>query len=171
MSPTIHVPGSDVPTFIGDVLAAPEASCRPVNVFVNPSVATVAVEDGPVIVTPFGMVNVPVEVVIARPLIEVAVATPRTGVTRVGVSLNTNRAVPVSSEILAEMPADVVRLVITPVVVATRMMPVESVDSACSALRVEFGVCVMYVASVGAAEDAQLPPVPDTTPLEFACRH
>jgi hypothetical protein len=84
-SPTVQVPGREVPTLAGDVLAAPLASCLPVKAFVSPNVATVALEAGKVMITPsvpsrvsvlatvnvfpLERVRVPVVVVIVSPLI------------------------------------------------------------------------------------------------------
>lgn len=90
----------------------------------------------------------------------VPVAAPITGVTSVGVFAKTMAPLPVSSEIFAAIPAESVRLVITPVVVATRMMPVDRLESACSAEREPLAVCVIYVAFVGAP-----PQVDEEVPL------
>lgn len=56
----------------------------------------------------FVMVKTPVELVIVRPLMLVAVATPKTGVTRVGVLAKTNDPEPVSSEMTPANWAEVV---------------------------------------------------------------
>lgn len=52
-------------------------------------------------VLPLARSNVPVEVSMVKPLTEVAVATPKTGVTKVGLVLNTAKPVPVSFVIAA----------------------------------------------------------------------
>lgn len=98
-SPTMQVPGRDVPVFIGCVLAAPPAACLPVNVFVSPRVATVALEGGPVSVTPSGIVSVaPVAgAVIVTLLIVVALATPSVGVVKLGESSGASECVPAGS--------------------------------------------------------------------------
>ena len=49
-------------------------------------------------VLPFAMVKIPVELVMVKPLMLVAVATPKMGVTNVGLVANTAAPLPVSSE-------------------------------------------------------------------------
>jgi hypothetical protein len=73
--------------------------------------------------------------IVAAPLI--------VGVVIVGEVPNTSTPLPVSSSTLAAMPAESVRLVTTPVVVATRMIPLERALRACSAERTASGVWVM----------------------------
>jgi hypothetical protein len=84
--------------------------------------------------------------IVAAPLI--------VGVVIVGEVPNTSKSVPVSSEMFAAIPAESVRLVTTPVVVATRMIPLERAPKACSADSPASATCVMKVASAG----APLPP-------------
>lgn len=90
-SPTMQVPGREVPVFAGAVLAAPVASCLPVRVLVLPKVATVPLAAGPVIVTPSGMVKVAAlaGAVIVTLFTVVTVAAPSVGVTSVGEVENT----------------------------------------------------------------------------------
>src|SRR3989338_12665 len=59
-------------------------------------------------VFPFVMVSVPVDEVIVRPLILVAIAAPRVGVTSVGDLANTNAPLPVSLEITPNSCKEVV---------------------------------------------------------------
>lgn len=91
------MPGSEVPVCAGDVLAAPLASCLPVNVLVLPSVAAVPDADGPVNVTPSGIVNVALDAgaVIVNLFNDVAVATPNAGVTSEGLVARAIEPVPV----------------------------------------------------------------------------
>jgi hypothetical protein len=80
---------------------------------------------------------------------------PKAGVTRVaevsvGEVPKTNAPDPVSSESNAASPAEVVTEEMTPVPLATDITPVVREARACSALKLPFEVCVMYVASFGA---------------------
>jgi hypothetical protein len=107
----VQVAGREVPVFAGAVLAAPVASCLPVKVFVRPNVATVALEDGKVTVTPsvpssvrlFSTVNVLLLVSVNVPLLVVSVnplivpgRTNAEGIEKVQVTISVAEQVPVA---------------------------------------------------------------------------
>jgi hypothetical protein len=84
------------------------------------------VESEAVRVFPFEMVNVPVELVIVKPLMLVAVAAPKAGVTSVGLVENTKEPVPVSSERESIRYWEVAEVVSCPPVVVNT--PLEAVN-------------------------------------------
>jgi hypothetical protein len=77
-------------------------------VIVDPSVPANVKMFEIVAVLPFAIVSVPVELVIVRPLIDVAEAAPSVGVTRVGEVASTSTPDPVSFVMTPENCADVV---------------------------------------------------------------
>ena len=106
-------------------------------------------------VDPFASDSMPVVVDIVKPLIDVAVAAPSTGVTSVGVLAKTNAPLPVSSDNALEIPEELVSPVKALVPLPKRIpvnVPALLPPEATSILPLE---SVSYT-------DASMSPVPDT---------